>query len=558
MAGIGNDQGDRTRQQPGSRFGNPLSEVADQLKLALRAFNGECDAAIAKVAWNNATRMEERIRRSFDAINQLGEVMQVSLAARYRELRLSELRLEHEQAETKREIVEEQRRIREQMKDEERAHAEAERAVAEAQAEETRFQKALDKARLQLQKSRGEEHTRLTARIAALEGELASATAKATRAKSLAEMTKAGYVYVISNIGSFGENVFKIGMTRRLDPMDRVRELGAASVPFPFDVHAMVYSEDAPALESAFHQRFRDRSLNLVNLRKEFFQVSLEELDAFAQQRGVTVALTRLAEAVAFRRLDQRLASALLVRDEPTLRRVLETMMHHIHVHNEAVAVQVDEQRGLVVVRTELSNDGSSSLRQATELVVGVSCRLLQVLMGASWQPRLVCFTHPAPRSLSVHHRVLGPAVEFGHEFNGIVCNAADLDAPNPGADPVMARYSQKLLAPALTHSARFTDRVRQLVVLLLPRGLCRVEVVAQHLGVDRRTVHRKLQAEDTSFSALLEGERRALASRYVDSTDRPLTEVAALLGFTAPSAFSRWYRSSFGGSATRQRALSR
>ena len=144
--------------------------------------------------------------------------------------------------------------------------------------------------------------------------------------------------------------------------------------------------------------------------------------------------------------------------------------------------------------------------------------------MGTGWQPRLVCFTHAAPRSLAVHRRVLGPAVEFGHEFNGIVCNAADLDAPNPGADPVMARYSQKLLAPALTHSARFADRVRQLIVLLLPRGLCRVDVVAQHLGVDRRTVHRKLLGEGTSFSALLETERRALAGRYVEGT-RPAVD---------------------------------
>jgi AraC-like DNA-binding protein len=153
-----------------------------------------------------------------------------------------------------------------------------------------------------------------------------------------------------------------------------------------------------------------------------------------------------------------------------------------------------------------------------------------------------------------VHHRVLGPAVEFGHEFNGIVCNAADLDAPNPAADPVLARYSQKLLAPALARSARFVDRVRQLIVLLLPRGLCRVEVVAQHLGVDRRTVHRKLQDEGTSFSALLEAERRALCSRYVEGTDRPLTEVAALLGYTAPSVFSRWHSGSFGISASRRR----
>jgi AraC-like DNA-binding protein len=262
----------------------------------------------------------------------------------------------------------------------------------------------------------------------------------------------------------------------------------------------------------------------------------------------------RLAES---RRLSNLGPLALLVRDAPTLRRALEALMHHIHVHNEAVAVQVEEQGGLVVIRTELASDGTGALRQATELVVGVSCRLLQVLLGTGWQPRLVCFTHAAPRSLAVHHRVLGPAVEFGHEFNGIVCNAADLDAPNPGADPVMARYSQKLLAPALAHSARYADRVRQLVVLLLPRGLCRIEVVAQHLGVDRRTVHRKLLGEGTSFSALLEAERRALASRYVAGTDRPLTEVAALLGFTAPSAFSRWYRASFGSSAARRRALS-
>ena len=229
--------------------------------------------------------------------------------------------------------------------------------------------------------------------------------------------------------------------------------------------------------------------------------------------------------------------------------------MHHIHVHNEAVAVRVEEHGGLVVIRTELTAEGPGSLRQATELVVGVSCRVLQVLLGATWQPRLVCFTHAAPKGLAVHRRVLGPAVEFGHEFNGIVCNAADLDAPNPGADPVMARYSKKLLQPALAHDSSMSTRVRQLVVLLLPRGLCRVEVVAQHLGVDRRTVHRKLDAEGTSFSSLLDAERRELAGRYVEDSDRPLTEVSALLGFSAPSAFSRWHTASTGTSAALRRA---
>ena len=101
------------------------------------------------------------------------------------------------------------------------------------------------------------------------------------------------------------------------------------------------------------------------------------------------------------------------------------------------------------------------------------------------------------------------------------------------------------------------TLRVRRLIVLLLPRGLCRVEVVAQHLGVDRRTVHRKLDAEGTSFSALLDAERRALATRYVEGTTMPLTDVAALLGFAAPSVFSRWYATSFGCSAMQRRSTS-
>ena len=144
--------------------------------------------------------------------------------------------------------------------------------------------------------------------------------------------------------------------------------------------------------------------------------------------------------------------------------------------------------------------------------------------------------------------------MEFGHEFNGIVATPRTWTRRNPDADPVMARYSQKLLAPALTHSARFTDRVRQLVVL--PRGLCRVEVWRStwaSTGARCTTA----AGRGHQLQRVARGERRALASRHVDSTDRLLTEVAALLGFTAPSAFSRWYRGSFGGSAT-QRALSR
>lgn len=115
--------------------------------------------------------------------------------------------------------------------------------------------------------------------------------------------TRAGYVYIISNIGSFGENVFKIGMTRRLEPLDRVKELGDASVPFTFDVHGMIFSEDAPALENALHKAFTERRLNRVNERKEFFRVDLKEIENVVKKNhNKTVEFTKLAEAEEYRK----------------------------------------------------------------------------------------------------------------------------------------------------------------------------------------------------------------------------------------------------------------
>ena len=117
----------------------------------------------------------------------------------------------------------------------------------------------------------------------------------------MAQQTKRGHVYVISNIGSFGENVYKIGMTRRLDPMDRVRELGDASVPFPFDVHAIIFSEDAPALETKLHKTFNQRRVNLINTKKEFFHVSLQEIEDVVHENNAEIEFTKLAEARDYR-----------------------------------------------------------------------------------------------------------------------------------------------------------------------------------------------------------------------------------------------------------------
>jgi chromosome segregation ATPase len=162
------------------------------IKLLLRAFNGECEAAIAKVTWNNATKMEERIRKSFSAINDLGQVMQVSISEFYMDLKLEELRLEHELEQKKRDVIEEQRRAREQIREQERALREAEAEKEKAAQDEDRLAKAIEKARVEAAKAKGEEHARLTNRILQLEEELAKARKRMERASALAELTTAG------------------------------------------------------------------------------------------------------------------------------------------------------------------------------------------------------------------------------------------------------------------------------------------------------------------------------------------------------------------------------
>lgn len=248
------------------------------IRLTARAFNNECEAAIANCTWKNVTKMEERIKKAFTAINQLNEPNAISITERYLVEKLKELQLTYEYREKKQREKEEQAEIKAQMREEARVEAEIKKAEEEAIKEEKRYQKALDTARKELEKASDEMKTELEKQIVQLQANLEEAEQKHQRAQSMAEQTKQGHVYVISNIGSFGENVYKIGMTRRLEPMDRVRELGDASVPFTFDVHAMIHTDDAPTLEKKLHDKFDNQRLNMINRRKEFFGVSLEEI----------------------------------------------------------------------------------------------------------------------------------------------------------------------------------------------------------------------------------------------------------------------------------------
>jgi hypothetical protein len=249
-----------------------------QVKLMLTAFNTECDFLIGKVSPSSFGRTLERIEKLANTLEKSSATLECGFNIEYVELKFEECKLQYQYTLKKQDEMEEQQLIREQIREEQRVIKEYEKAVAEAEKEEKLYRELLNKAREELSGVSESERINAELRIAELEQRLLEAEAKEERAKSMAQQTRKGHVYVISNIGSFGENIYKIGMTRRLEPMDRVKELGDASVPFPFDVHAIIYAEDAPALETALHREFRSQRLNAVNLRKEFFHVDLNTI----------------------------------------------------------------------------------------------------------------------------------------------------------------------------------------------------------------------------------------------------------------------------------------
>lgn len=224
------------------------------------------------------------------------------------DLRLAELHLVHEHREKVEEEKQEQKRIREQMREEQKALAEIERVKVEAEKEEALKTVALEKAKAELaadlaaNEATSKQHEKLEALVARLENELTNALDQKAKAIARAQLTRSGHVYVLSNVGSFGENVYKIGLTRRLDPYDRVEELGDASVPFPFDVHAIIFAQDAPALEVKLHKAFADRRVNLVNTRKEYIKVTLDEIQEEVKKHHGYVSFTLAAEAEEFRK----------------------------------------------------------------------------------------------------------------------------------------------------------------------------------------------------------------------------------------------------------------
>lgn len=250
--------------------------VSDTQKLLLRAFNTECDELVAKVKYTNFDASLNKIYKSAEAISKLGTIMHISINSNYLDLKIKELRLAFEYQQKKQEEKEAQKAARAEMREAARLQKEIEAQRKKIEKEQTHYQTAYDHLLRQIEQN--PDNADLLKKKDELENQLNDID-KAMKDIDYREANqRAGYVYVISNIGAFGPNVYKIGMTRRLDPQDRVDELGDASVPFNFDVHAMIFSDDAPALEAALHRAFEDRKLNMVNTRREFFNVTLDEI----------------------------------------------------------------------------------------------------------------------------------------------------------------------------------------------------------------------------------------------------------------------------------------
>ena len=239
---------------------------------------------------------------------------------------------------------------------------------------------------------------------------------------------------------------------------------------------------------------------------------------------------------------------SLVVREEPDVRSAIGLLVRYQHMINEILRLRLVEDNGLATVKVYLDFGEPVEARQATELAVGVTYRVLRSLLPERWRPVAVYFAHRAPAEAATHCRLFGPVVEFGREFSGIVCYAADLGTPNAMADPLLRGYAMRFLeAVAVEADRTIPDRVGDLIEALLPTGRCSAEEVARSLGVDRRTVQRRLAGSGLTFSELVRAKRVRLAEQFVANPQLSMTEISDRLGFTETSSFSRWFRAEFG-----------
>lgn len=309
------------------------------IAFVIDAFNGKVDSILSKVKKDNYGTLEQKIKDAYELVNFNGRAFRNAvITPEYLAARLEELKWGVRAQELKAQAQEEQRRLREQIREEERARREYEKAMKDAAKEEEMLRKAMEKAQKQIESANEANRAEYESKLEELKQKLAEAEERGQHALSMAQQTKHGNVYVISNLGSFGENVYKVGMTRRLDPLDRVRELGDASVPFPFDVHAIIESDDAPSLETSLHKALSLMQVNKVNPRKEFFRVAISDIKAMVEKMGLTTSWTMDAAAAEYR---ETLAIEDAMKNDPDAKRRWEE--YNAAVTSQAGSTSDDE-----------------------------------------------------------------------------------------------------------------------------------------------------------------------------------------------------------------------
>ncbi len=271
-------------------------------RLLIRHFNSEFQLLINDLKINNYDTTLKKFQKLFTQINNLYDYDDIKLTKKFFNLKVNELILLHSYLVVQENEKENQRYIKEQLLEEEKARKEYEKAILQLEKEEKQFNKELDKLTKYLSRSNSDLEKELyIAKIKELEEKLNQIRTDKKDIENKKSNTRAGYVYIISNIGAFGENIYKIGVTRRLEPMDRINELSNASVPFKFDVHAIIFSDDAPNLENKLHQHFNNQRVNKINLRKEFFNVSLDEIKKIISENyNKTVKYIDIPEAIEY------------------------------------------------------------------------------------------------------------------------------------------------------------------------------------------------------------------------------------------------------------------
>jgi AraC-like DNA-binding protein len=278
-------------------------------------------------------------------------------------------------------------------------------------------------------------------------------------------------------------------------------------------------------------------------------------IDASAEQSGREDIGLRVGGAF---RLSMKGPLGLLLREQATVGKSLDALAHYIRYQNTTVELIVTDRGGGKSMEIGLLSDAFRSSVQSVDMTVAMYVQTLRGLLGDSWMPAAVRMVRPPPADPTAFRDQLG-AVAFAQGVNAIDLSARDIAASIPGADADLARELARYIERGVSHAGRSTtERVSELIVRLLPTGHCTIDELAGHLGVDRRTIHRRLAGEGKSFTQLVEEVRRQVVTTQLRSDDTSLGDLAGRLGFSSLSTFSRWFRHTYGIRASEFRQLAR